>query len=152
MEEEIYRGFIQKLANTHYRILLISEAEDHLPSYFENIMTELPNADIEAISCAKEGCWEADIVLLAGAATEQPVLLSKIREVATQKIVAGVFLQDESLAEASTQNLQRWLPHSRVLELMLNPENTGTTCSGEDPEALAMMNKLLRTTASGSIQ
>jgi len=73
-----------------------------------------PGAQVEIVDCVKEGCWEADIIVLAIASHEMEEVIEKIREVATQKIVLIILNHedDSSLSFIKAQELKRLLPYS----------------------------------------
>lgn len=137
-------ALIQRLAKADHRILLIRGNEGRLHPVFENVETAFPDSDMEWIPCAKEACWEADIVMLAGEAMADTAIIHKIKEVATQKIVACLFFHNDMPAGTQIQNLKKWLPYVKILELIFDSSGMEAMLSGNDTEALVTMRDLLQ--------
>ena len=119
------------------RYRLIWVVQDKIPADPSTIENPLP--EVEVVSCAKEGCWEADIIVLAGEGFEDD-LFGKIREVATQKIVM-VITYDERKQEKLAQ-IQEALPFSKTVEVILHPDEM--ILSGENPEAVDTARRIVQ--------
>lgn len=139
---------IRAIAVAQYRLLLVAENEPLIKSVVADIREGHPNADIEIISCVKEGCWEADIIVLIGEDEDKDSLIKRIREVSTQKIVVGIFIEMSNANRSSieTGDLKLLLPHSKIVQLIYNHESKTAFIGGEDIEAsktiLALANKI----------
>src|SRR5690606_20786726 len=115
----------------NYRLLWVTKEDDSYSDLSQSILNEFPGAEVEIIACAKEGCWEADIIFLEVHGIEKE-LIERIREVATQKIVV-VLGKDDDHAPALVNKLllvQEGLPYSKIVEVYLEPE---TVVAGKDP-------------------
>lgn len=135
--KEICAELIHRLAGEHYRLLLVTENEPHLKNVVDSIEGELPDAEIEIIHCVKEGCWEADIIVLLEESEYQDYFLKRIREVSTQKIVVGISIENLNTRGSSieTGDLKLLLPHSKIVQLVYNRKSKPAFISWEDKEA-----------------
>lgn len=114
----------RSLAKGNYRLLLMANKEERLNELCEEIRSTDPLAEVEALQCAMDASWEADIIVLAVPYPAEKEIAEKIREVSTGKIVISlsnpvnsdfsdlITLPGISAAEA----LQQLLPHSLVIK------------------------------------
>jgi predicted dinucleotide-binding enzyme len=127
-----------KLARNNYSLLLIS-TNNNLTRLAEEIKKTTPDAEVEAIDCVKEACWEADIIIVSVPYHSQKEVAGKIKEVATQKIVVH-FLNAEnnpSIATADLERLQLLLPWSKIVTIVTNTATSSETAiTGADEEAV----------------
>lgn len=107
--------------NRNYRLLLMSDDEPRLV----DLKMELENRGAEsfAIGCAREASWEADIIIVATPHEEEGAVATKIREVATGKIVISISNPfDATFRELATPNssaaeeLQKLLPYAKIVK------------------------------------
>ena len=124
----------RKLATGNYRLLLLSNNITQLNGLSELIKTTTPDTEIEMIDCVKDGCWEADIIILAIEHREQKDIAERIKEVATQKIVACV--TDENDTNFIGREMQQLLPYSKVVEVFTEQGSIDMLVTGEDAEAV----------------
>ncbi len=145
-----------KLARGNYRLLLYYTDENGGQSLLEEIKNASPLADVEAVPCKVDACWEADFILVDLPVKEEQELAEKIRTVANQKIVVSM-AQDvydgnsSSLASADKRaaaTLQQLLPNCKLVKVFSSGANlnlaTGeaeesgivTVLTGNDKEAL----------------
>ena len=80
-------------------------------SITKKITKEYPDAEIESLECVKDGCWEADVIIIAVAPAEEKQVAELMKEVATQKIVVVV-----SEKENECEELEKILPYSKVVK------------------------------------
>lgn len=90
-----------------YRLLLVSNNAEQLSQLTKNISQQNPTAEIDTIECVKEGCWEADIIILAVPGCEEEHAAEMMKEVATQKIVVVL----------SNAGIEKVLPYSKVVSV-----------------------------------
>ena len=76
--------------NGRYRLLLMSQVQDELIDLKVQLEKTNSDAEVYALSCAKEASWEADIIIVATPSEEDMIVADKIREVATGKIVISI--------------------------------------------------------------
>lgn len=88
--ERVGVSLISFLAGTKHRVLCLTDSHNQA----EDVEAFLPglgkNLNVEVHACAKEACWEADIIAVAVSCSELTEVLEKIKEVVTQKIVLTV--------------------------------------------------------------
>jgi hypothetical protein len=112
------------LAKGNYRLLLYARDQDKVQSLANEIKNTHPLADVEAIDCNYNACWEADIIIAAVPYQAQKEVAEKIRDVANQKVIISIAnplnasydgmitAPDTSAAE----ELQKLLPNSKVVK------------------------------------
>ncbi len=125
-----------KLAQEHYPLLLVSSPDNSLQGLAEQVLSHVPEATVEVMACAKDGCWEADIIVLVGNTSRNEDFMSRIKVVSTQKIVVGVWLGD-MVQEAAfpNKNLGQLLPHSKVVLVGYNKETDQVCIDAADEKA-----------------
>lgn len=124
----------EKLVNV--RLLFVSNDDDKNRQLMKQLEQKKLSAEIEFINCEKEGCWEADIIAFTDPGVIAPEFIQRIKEVATQKIV--LLISEEKKKAGISGNagkLQELLPHSRVINVLVDPEGLQATISGESEEA-----------------
>lgn len=120
------RNIAIQFASMPYRLLLVSDKPYEAGFLKTEILTTHPEAEIEALNCIKDGCWEADIIVLAVSSDEMNRVAEIIKEVATQKIVIKV--TDE---KNNDEELTKILPYSRLVSVS-GFSSPGITISGND--------------------
>ena len=122
------------------RLLLIAQNTDKLTELAAEITHTTSNAEVEIMSCAKEGCWEADIIILAiPYYISEKEVAGKIKEVATQKIIIRIISVNNitSFYPEYLEELQRLLPYSKIVTVFINVADLSkTTIMGRDEEAI----------------
>lgn len=106
------KTIIEKIAYTHYRLLLISNTLREPGHLRDELSAAHPGIEIDILDCLKDGCWEADIIILAVPPENLREVAERIKEVATQKIVIEIFSAKDNL-----QELSKILPYSRLVSI-----------------------------------
>ena len=119
------RVIVNQFASMPYRLLLISHQPEKLNELTEKINKQYPGAEIESLECVKDGCWEADIIIIAVEAAEEKRVAELMKEVATQKIVVVV-----SQNENECRELEKVLPYSKIVKAFVNLEEKEIFLSG----------------------
>lgn len=129
-----------------YRLLLLSEDESRLHKLSQQILLLSPGADIELISCLKDGCWEADLIIVDVPHASIQEVADKIREVSTQKIVLGILKNEyNNLSPVSVaQEWQQLLPNAKVVIASNNPDTRETVMAGNDEESVLTMTDTIK--------
>ena len=109
------------------RLLFVSEDEAKNEKVKKQLELLKATAEIEFISCEREGCWEADIILLTRPENISSALVEKIKGVATQKIVLVV---SKDIKQPYKPELEKLLPYSKVLEIVFDPWKKEFSISG----------------------
>jgi predicted dinucleotide-binding enzyme len=121
---EVGRNIAASVAKGNNRLLLNGKNTSELSLLTEKLKKENPGKEIEAITCRYNGCWEADVIVLAVPSEEELEIAQKIREVANQKLVISisdplnVSYNSPNTAPGNSQvnELQKWLPNSKVVK------------------------------------
>jgi 8-hydroxy-5-deazaflavin:NADPH oxidoreductase len=152
------------LAKSNYRLLLSDLHKKEAGILAKKIRDQIPEADVEAVECARNACWEADIIIPALPFYSEKEIAETIREVANQKIVISVSnpLDDSSntlltkKGSSAGEELQKLLPHSKVVKAfntifaadLKHPVMKGmqadTFLAGNDEEALENVADIVR--------
>ncbi|WP_324719618.1 hypothetical protein [Salinimicrobium sp. HB62] len=109
-------GLAKAAVQQDLRLLFISRQNPTLAQELKELSTA---AEVEFLSCEKEGCWEADAIAFIRPDEIQPELLERIRKVATQKPVLVISSLEENEKSGEKFCFQELLPHSQVVELKL---------------------------------
>lgn len=129
--------YIIKLAEEGYPLLLVSSPDNSLQELADLVLGHVPEATVDVMACAKDGCWEADIIVVFGSTSLNEAFLNKIKAVSTQKIVVGVWLGDALHEEFyPNQALMHLLPHSKVVLANYVEEADKVYVDGADREAV----------------
>lgn len=109
-------GLAKAAVQQDLRLLFISRQN----STFEQELKKLSiAAEVEFLTCEKEGCWEADAIAFTRPDEIEPALLTRIEKVATQKPVLVIGSLEENKELCKKVCFQDLLPHSQVVELKL---------------------------------
>lgn len=138
---------MKKLAQEELRLLFVSNDQEQLEELSKQWETEGTSSEIELIHCAKEGCWEADIIAFVDPGNIQEQQVEKIKEVATQKIVLCILTgkpgETTTPSTARKEDLKQWLPHSKIVWAIINSEEMQAEIYGNNIEALDLISALL---------
>lgn len=105
--------YIIKLAQEHYPLLLVSSPDNNLEELVDQVLRHVPEATVDVMACAKDSCWEADIIVVVGNTSLNEAFLDKIKAVSTQKIVVGLWLDKVSQ--------DKTYPNHMAKQLGINP-------------------------------
>ena len=119
-----------QLSQGEYDLLLISNDKEALDHLSEKMKARPSKAEIYFIECVKDGCWEADIIILAVSHNEEKELAKLMKEVATQKIVV-----DFSNEENAGNELCSILPYSKLVKISGDFTSKEILISGNDEAA-----------------
>ena len=125
--EKIGKIIAERFSSIPCRLLLVSNDLNQLQSLSQYISEKQPVAEIDTIECVKEGCWEADMIVLAVPLCEENEAAQKMKEVSTQKIVVSFCDGDDT-----NKNLNKILPYSKLVKVSGNLESKEIFISGED--------------------
>ena len=140
----IFPNVMQVLMKQNLRLLFVSENEAKKLEISRQPEFQNATAEVEFLSCERDGCWEADMIVLVEPDISSASLVEKIKEVATQKIV---LVASEGKALNDEPDLRELLPWSKVVEIKRNPGEKEFSLCSKDPEAKAEVKKLFE--ASG---
>ncbi len=135
-------GALKFLLNSECHLLLLAQDQTELRRISKILKNEKPVAGISLIDCIKEGCWEADAVVIAVPEAGEKEIAMRIREVVTQKIVISMKIADT----IPGNSLQQLLPNSKVVAAKAGKEKGGEwnlIISGGNEAALNAADELL---------
>lgn len=136
IKEQKGLGIYHKLNKKGYRILLVTKNAEQFDFLLKNILESGKDTETEIVECAKNSCWEADIIMIASSDFEDEKTLSLIKEVATQKIVVCVSVESEEMQKPGLN-----FPHSKLV-IVSNIHNSELSIQGEDKEAVDEIRKI----------
>lgn len=140
--DEICSDLIQKLAAENYPLVLVAKEGNHFEKLSGQILNHKPDADIETIHCEREGCWEADVIVLTHAANPDPKLLEKIKEVVNQKILVYILNEKDRgpLTEEEITISKQILTNTEVVQVIADPVSKEMDISGTDEATTSIEN------------
>lgn len=140
----IFPNVMQVVMKQDLRLLFVTEDEAKKLEISRHPKFRQATAEVEFLSCERDGCWEADMIMLVDPDTSSASLVEKIKEVATQKIV---LVASEGKTIKDEPDLRELLPWSKVVEIKLNPGEKEFSLCSNDPEAKAEVKRFFE--ASG---
>jgi 8-hydroxy-5-deazaflavin:NADPH oxidoreductase len=155
----------KSLSKGNYRLLLQARDQEKAQSLVHDIKASNSSADVEAIDCNYNACWEADIIIAAVPYQAEKELAEKIKQVANQKIVISIAnpLNDtyDGLVTApdtsAAEELQKLLPNSKVVKAfnttfaadfstpVIDCKQVDAFVAGNNEEALQTVSELVST-------
>ncbi len=131
---------IEVLMKQDLRLLFVFEDEIQNLNFQSRLERTEAIAEIEFTSCERDGCWEADIIVITQPEKLTSTILEKIKEVATQKIVVIVASEEkESTIKFSFREL---LPFSKIVEIEVIAMKKEISFCSRDTEAKAEVQKI----------
>lgn len=130
---------MKKLAQQGYRLLFVSNDEAQLEKLSSELGLNKIPGEIELVHCAKEGCWEADVIAFIDPQGIEKEVVERICEVATQKIVLCIDTDEKkegAFSKAEMESLERSFPHSNVVRVKVNSQVMKAEVYGKKEEAL----------------
>jgi 8-hydroxy-5-deazaflavin:NADPH oxidoreductase len=136
-----------KLSPNDYRLLLFSNDKKRLTQLLKQLKKNSVNTDADIMDCAKDGCWEADMIILDILPDAEKDVAEKIKEVATQKIVLSISNNEKGnlFPFKTAQELQSLLPFSKMVAAFNNTQSGETFIAGDDDEAVETVSTMLKT-------
>ncbi len=127
--------FLDQLANTHRLLIVLTDLNDG--GEVSEYLSQNAKHEVELINCAKDGCWEADLIILWNPSQFQEYELLRLQAVATQKIILLVTAKEQEDIEPSL------FPNSKIVKLVLNSETLEGNLYGTDVNAVSSINELI---------
>ena len=141
---EFPQVLLEAFAKQNLRLLYVSENKEKNVAVQQQLENLKVLAEVEFLSCEREGCWEADIIAFSQPESISPALITKIKEVATQKIVLVV------TGEKKLANFYALFPYSKFVEVLINNTGKEISVSGNDNTAIAEVQELIESTINKS--
>lgn len=132
-------AIVNKITLKNYRLLLLSKYANQFDQLAGQLQSWQPGAEFEIIDCMKDGCWEADIIVLDIPYHEEKAVAQLIKEVATQKIVVSF---SENKNQFKNQELENLLKYSKIVKAL----NTDASyiLYGKDPNIVLEVSDILK--------
>ncbi|NCI47425.1 NADPH-dependent F420 reductase [Sediminibacterium soli] len=155
----------RNLSKGNNRLLLFGNDKEKIATVLTDIRNSHASAEVEALECAADASWEADIIILAVPYQAEQEIAAKIKEVANQKIVISIAnplndTYDGLVTAADTsaaEELQKLLPNSKVVKAfntvfaadfvtpVIDGKQTDAFVAGDDAEAVNTVAGLVKT-------
>lgn len=155
----------KSLSKGNYRLLLCANEPDKIHALAQQIKTNNAAAEVEAIECAQEASWEADVIIVAVPFGGEKEVAAKINKVANQKIVISIAnpLNDTfdglvtGPGTSAAEELQKLLPNSKVIKAfnttfaadfatpVIDGKQADAFIAGDDDEALQTVSEIVAT-------
>ncbi|HSI69486.1 MAG TPA: hypothetical protein VK941_04580 [Gillisia sp.] len=129
----------KQLAGENVRLLFVSNDENRNLEIRKKLGPEDLLAEIDFTTCEKDGCWEADVIAFTHPDTIETGMIKRIKEVATQKIVLVVSEKNDCPKWEGKSNFEELLPHSRVVNVIVDVEAKKVRILGRDEDARQMV-------------
>ena len=143
-------SYVAKRIARHYRILLFDKNAPKLAEMHNQLLANDPFANIEKMNCAADASWEADIIVLSNTCCLDNLIIEKIKQVSTGKIVIIISEQSNAeLASIDLLTLQQLLKYIKLIQVgvTINNEKNGLEnkliINGNDRAALETVSFLL---------
>ena len=135
--EQKTSAVVNKFSGEGYRLLLLEKELNQLSELSAEIKLTHPALEFEVVNCLKDGCWEADIIILDISCGEQKEVAELIKEVATQKPVI-------SFSDHENIELENSLKYSKVVTVVKKGASNETSLCGKDHDALIEVSEILK--------
>ena len=141
------------LSRGNYRLLLCGSELAEVQKVVDAVKRHIAAAEVEALDCTLDACWEADIIILAVPFAEVQEVADRIREVVNQKVVISLAnpLDDapDTPDSGVVAELQKLLPYTKAVRVSANPfegaKPVAAFIAGDDKEALETVSELVST-------
>ena len=134
-------AILSRLYIENYRLLLVSKYANQFVELVKDIQSAHPGVELETVGCMKDGCWEADIIIIDIQNCEEKEVAELISEVATQKIVISF---SESEDEFDVDGLQNLLKYSKVVIAYKKINSSIIFLYGKDEKAVQEVSNILK--------
>tara|TARA_R100000935_G_C2799660_1_gene149863 strand:+ start:595 stop:1071 length:477 start_codon:yes stop_codon:yes gene_type:complete len=132
-------ALLEILAKLDLRLLFVSEDE----ALKEKLKQELGDlktiGEIDFTGCERDGCWEADMIVLYKPDATTSEHIERIKEVATQKIVLII---SEEIKPQEIEGLKNLLPNSKLVEVAFSKDQDKINLCSDDPKIKAEVKRL----------
>lgn len=139
--DKISSDLIQKLAARNYPLVLVAKEGNHFEELSAQIVNRIPGADMETIHCEREGCWEADVIVLNNLKDLSAGLAEKIKEVTNQKILVYFLHEEEqSTSTEKLKHFQQSLPNAEWVQVVFDVVSNEMHITGAEETTALMEN------------
>ena len=125
-----------------HRVLLVAKYPGQMTQASQTIQEQYPDAEVEVMDCMKEGCWEADLILLNIEDEDEAPVADLIREVAIQKPVVRLITDLDASDKAI--RLQQLMTHAKVVVASKMTVTCKIVLSGNDATTVHRIQDILK--------
>lgn len=122
-----------KILLNNFRLLLLSKYPHQFMKLSKAIREGQIDSETELIHCVKDGCWEADIIMIDIPHDEEKEIAELIKEVATQKMVIS-FSENEN--DFKNEELFNLLKYAKVIKILSNSDANNISVFGKNKGAV----------------
>ena len=137
-------AIVNKLSLDNFRLLIVSKYANQFSKLSKDMQSNRPNVELEMIDCMKDGCWEADIIIVDIPYHEETEVATLIKEVSTQKIVV-------SFSENENSELQNLLKYSKVVTAINIINSSCISLYGKDQDAVLEVSNILKNSEQSKV-
>jgi predicted dinucleotide-binding enzyme len=137
-------AIVNKLSLENSRLLVVSKQANQFIELSTDIKSRQPNLELDVIDCMKDGCWEADIIILDIPYDAETEVAALIKEVSTQKIVV-------SFSENENSELQNLLKYSKVVTAINIINSSCISLSGKYQDAIEEVSNILKNSEQSKV-
>src|SRR5450631_2188210 len=137
-------AIVNKLSLDNFRLLIVSKYANQFSKLSKDMQSNRPNVELEMIDCMKDGCWEADIIIVDIPYDEETEVAALIKEVSTQKIVV-------SFSENENSELQNLLKYSKVVTAINIINSSCISLSGKYQDAIEEVSNILKNSEQSKV-
>ena len=134
--EQKTSAVVNKFSGEDYRLLLLEKEPNQLSELSTEIKLKHPALEFEVVNCLRDGCWEADVIILDVSCGEQKEVAELIKEVAIQKPVVN-FSDHENI------ELENLMEYSKVITVVNTPESSESSVCSKDHDAIREVAEIL---------
>jgi len=135
------------MALKNNRLLLFSDGNQDASDLRNQILLNIPSADIELFDCSAEASWQADTIILALNPDKLEKIAAGIQNFVTQKtVITFVDSAQKASGEIRSKGLQNLLPNAHVIYVHIAYDQDQQKifyAGGSDDEALSEATALL---------
>ena len=136
MAGKVAGDLIPAMSKAAFDLLLIPGQQAEFGEWTAGAGQPDTGSSVLLVDCARDGCWEADIILL-GASPQLEETVLRLKDVATQKIVLLISAADQAPSHyQAIKKLQQWLPYSKIVSALYDKSSSSIQICGEDPGAV----------------
>ena len=142
-KETVATHFARMLCSKQFRILFVTKNGGRFKKAVAEISEKDQDAEVEIVDCAREGCWEADLIMLEAGDSEESAIADAIKDVAIQKVVISIKEMDNNVKEVPDE-LEKLLPHSKVVMAQIKRNSPEILLSGLDADAIEKVSGIFK--------
>jgi 8-hydroxy-5-deazaflavin:NADPH oxidoreductase len=134
-------AIVNKLPVENVSLLLLAKYANQFIELSTEMQSKYPGIELDIIDCMKDGCWEADIIILDIPRHEEKQVAELIKEVSTQKIVVS-FSENKNAFE--NEELENLLKYSKVVKAFNTTGSQEISLYGKDDDVVLEVSDLLK--------